>query len=367
MAIDFTRRRFIGSLVGSCVGSSVCWGAPIRAASNAITLAGSWKKGNAYEAGLVRITPTTATITACVALPTRAHQLLPLADGSIIIASRRPGDWLMRWWPHSPERTFIRWMESMQRLNGHMCLLADGRRLATTQTDAADDVGYVVVHQLCDFAPLARWPSGGRDPHQILVDVESSKLWVANGGRATRFETGRTIDPNQAIDSSVVELDAHNGALLRRFRVDDPNLSLRHIAYHAPTKTLGVAMQAHHKQQQQHAVPVFASISLGNPTQRHTVLETPLSVGQARQSMRGYAGSIVSHGAQFWLSSPKGGVVGLWNAGGTWVKQQRVPNVCALAITPLGLCMGGKNGIHIGGGAAIALDVEPDNHWSLVG
>lgn len=77
---------------------------------------------------------------AALEVPSRAHGVCPLGDGSVVAVARRPGDWLVRWHPAQatpqwhwqttdhryPDRTF----------NGHVLsglAGADGEHLYTTE------------------------------------------------------------------------------------------------------------------------------------------------------------------------------------------------------------------------------------------
>jgi uncharacterized protein len=181
-------------------------------------------------------------------LPSRAHGLLAQADGVLLAVAMRPGSWLLQCdrdgrpmrrldLDNEPDR---------HRLDGHAVASADGRWLFTTQTDATGR-GWVAVRDAVTLRTQDRWPTHGVDPHQLLRHPQGD-LMVANGG-LLRHADGRKRDLDR-MASSLVRLDGRSGALRGRWALDDPRLSLRHLAWNRPTGAepplLGVALQAEH-------------------------------------------------------------------------------------------------------------------------
>ena len=81
---------------------------------------------------------------------------------------------------------------------------------------------------------LAEWPTHGIDAHELIWDLHSPggpTLLVANGGVPTAPETGRSKRDLHRMDSSLVRLDATTGRLMGQWRLQDPRLSLRHLAW----------------------------------------------------------------------------------------------------------------------------------------
>src|SRR5690606_21978582 len=69
-------------------------------------LLATWFTGERQYAGRLWLTADALQVREQTELPTRAHGLARWPDGSVLIAARRPGDWLLRWWPDSGERTW---------------------------------------------------------------------------------------------------------------------------------------------------------------------------------------------------------------------------------------------------------------------
>ena len=110
------------------------------------------------------------------------------------------------------------------------------------------------------------------------------------------------------MESSLVRIDTGTGKLLQQWRLDDPRLSLRHIAWsHVPgdgDARLGVAIQAEHERAEDRAqAPILAVLDgerLSTPTRANDNF--------------GYAGDIAAAwGGGFVLSSNQVGLVQLWH------------------------------------------------------
>ncbi|MEY2874837.1 MAG: hypothetical protein RLZZ373_2208 [Pseudomonadota bacterium] len=340
----------------------------------------AWNAADGHRIGLLRGDASGTSIADQLAVPTRAHGLQILPDGSVLAVARRPGDWLLRWQPlaPSPSRRAASiptpetvWAGPQRQFNGHALLHPDGRHLLVTETDTAapDDPdglgrGRVTVRRLDRLATVvADWPTGGRDPHQLLASPDGRWLWVANGGIASRPETGRTRLESAPMDASVVAIDLATGELARRWTLDDDRLSLRHLAWHAPTATLGIALQAEHADPvHRNSAPVLALLQPLDAQARLRTVESP-------QPMAGYGGDVCATTDGFAVSSPRAGRLGCWQAGGDWVGGVALAEVCALAPQDGGVVAAGQrqavdwSALSGSSGHPLALPVMPDNHW----
>jgi hypothetical protein len=244
-----------------------------------------------------------------VPLPTRPHGLLAEADGGLLVAGVRPGAWLLRCDGQGKVSRQINLSDdnSSVRLNGHAAARHDGRVIYTTETDYASGHGKIGVRDRQSLRKIDEWDSHGVEPHQLLLD-QDGQLMVANGG-VRRTITDQKYDLER-MDSSLVRLDGRSGQLLRQWKLEDPRLSLRHLAWsHSPTRNrtyLGVAMQSEHADATQRAqAPVLAVLDgdeLRIPTQKNDGF--------------GYAGDIAgAYNGGFVLSSNKAGLAQAWFQG----------------------------------------------------
>lgn len=333
------------------------------------------KPDDPYFAGVLDADWETRSLTIryAVLLPTRPHGLIAEADGGLTICGVRPGTWVMRC-DGGGKVMHQAWLqeEGETLLGGHAVVSADGERLYLTGTDFRTGQGRIIVRDRADLEKLDEWSSHGIDPHQVLLDGQGH-LVVANGG-VPRNRADKKIDLDR-MDSSLVRLDAANGGLLGQWRLDDPRLSLRHMAWNrypaADGALLGIAMQAEHAEPSRRAsapiLAVFDGEQLEIPTHRNDGV--------------GYCGDIApAHRGGFVLSSNKAGLAQLWHPGIPEKLQPVVKMQEAYALTTW-------HGPGRGGGVLVATalglgrwhpEAQPtlipwpqpmalDNHWVLIG
>ena len=342
----------------------------------------AWNDQGGHRVGLLQRAADGWRVAASIDVPTRAHGLTVLPDGSVIAVARRPGDWLLRWWPSLDGRPARaprwRWAPAGRQFNGHAVLHPDGRHLLLTATDTeADDGlgrGLLMRMRLDGLEPVAEAPTLGRDPHQLQIVPEAKanglRLWVANGGIASRPETGhaRLIDAPMDASVALFELQGAGNALPaapeRRWTLADPWLSLRHLAWHPASATLGIAMQAEHpRQADRREAPVLALLHAPVDIDPTATLRT-LPAG-AGLDLAGYGGDIAATASGFSVSSPKTGRIAHWQADGRWLGSRTLAQGCALESEADGqrLQAAGERLTLDEAGAIEPLPVQPDNHW----
>lgn len=252
-------------------------------------------------------------VEAAIDVPTRAHGLLPLPDGGVLVAARRPGEWLMRWHPARPAEAQWHWIDGDRAFSGHAQPLGD--YLYTTESDLESGAGMLARRDPHTLERLAEFPTGGIDNHMLLADGRGH-LFVANGGVATRPETGRLKIDLDRMESSIVRIEAASGRITGQWRLADRRLSLRHLAWRADD--LGIALQAQHEDAAvREAAPVLAvlrgarSAGAAADDLRLEALPTPQPLG-------GYGGDICATAAGFHVSCPRVDAVALWSGDGRW-------------------------------------------------
>lgn len=302
-------------------------------------LAAAWQQGQRMWVGVVGAQAGAGqglSVLQALEVPTRAHGMAELGDGSLVFASRRPGDWLLRLRPGRPDdQARWLWIEADRRFNGHVIESADGRHLYTTETDLEDGQGVIGVRDAASLEKVAEWRSAGMDPHQLLLDADGS-LMVANGGIPTQSETGRRKLRLDHMDSSIARLlPAQKGAIAGQWRLQDSRLSLRHLAWgpgvaHAPGRRwLGIALQAEHDNAQARArAPVLALFD-GERLQAALLPEG--------QGLGGYGGDIGCDGRHFVVSCPRVDSAGWWQVpgqpqeSGRWIQGVSLKGVYCVA------------------------------------
>ena len=264
-------------------------------------------------------------------LPSRAHGLLPLADGGLLVVAMRPGPWLLRLDAQGQvtQRLALDDEPDGHRLDGHALTSADGTWLYTPQTDPQGR-GWLALRDPRSLRTVDRWSTHGIDPHQLLLDADGDVM-LANGG-VPRTATGRK-HPLERMASSLVRLDHRSGSLRGRWTLDDPRLSLRHMAWARPTEgvrpLLGVALQAEHDNPHDRAAAPLLALWDG----QH------LRTAPQAAAANGYAGDITAAGpGGFAVSAQHAGSGLVWWPGLQDGAQAfaRIEQPCALATPTTG-------------------------------
>jgi hypothetical protein len=319
----------------------------------------------------------TVRVTSSLPVQGRAHGLLAEADGGFLAVATRPGRWLLRC--DAQGQLVVRHRldaeTPLRTLGGHVLASADGQWLYTTETDTRDGSGWIGVREHRTLRRVAQWPTHGLDPHHLTLDT-SGALLVLNGGiprtadgRKTRLET---------MDPSLVRLDPRRGERLGQWRLDDPRLSLRHLAWglpvqadeHGPARAplLGIALQAEHDDAAQRRDAPLLALWDGQD----------LRLANRSVAGAGYAGDIApGPGGGFIVSGQRSHEGLLWHpdAPERWTSIARLTEPCALAAWP------DRGGVLMAAGRGIGFwhpalppamlpwpkAMAPDNHWVVLG
>lgn len=335
------------------------------------TLVAAWQSRDDQHIGLLSVSENTWSVQRSLKVPTRAHGLWHEADGQVLAVARRPGDWLLRWDPVSG-RTQWHWIDGDRRFNGHVITL--GQTLWTTEIDLDSAQGLLGVRDARTLEKTDEWPTQGMDPHQLLAlpvpvgDYPAGTLMVANGGIPTLPETGRSKRQLGRMDASLVALHPTNGEILGQWRLADPYLSIRHLAWDANTRTLGIALQAEHPDASlRTAAPVLAVWN-----------GQALRAAHGQPAVAGYGGDICAlPGGGFAVSCPRVNALVLFDAQGGWYKSIAHPQAYALAANADrwwlasgrsvdGILQGQPSGEALARSPDGWADTQIDNHWVLV-
>lgn len=247
-----------------------------------------------------------------IELPGRAHGLAALTDGSVLVAARRPGDWLLRWEPgREPEP---QWMDEEWRVNGHVRLHPAYPDLSFwTETRPADDSAWLAVRDARSLALRARWPLPGHDPHDLLPMPEG-RLLIAIGGVP---RAGRQRIAGEPMEAQLLLVDPRDGQRLKIWRLPDPALSPRHLARRGDC--IAVALQSEHGDAAERAqAPLFARLE-GNDWQ----------LCEIRQPS-GYTGDLAASREGWHLSCPRDHCLLRLDAQGRLIETVALKEACAL-------------------------------------
>ncbi len=367
MAIEGVPRRALlrHALGWSMLSGGPMWPASVVGATVATTTAqgliAAWDDPQGrHWVGRLALRPETNRWQAdnSLELPTRAHGLMAQADGSVVVCARRPGEWLLRWWPDHPRAPQWYWMNADRRFTGHVVAPSgDTRVIFSVEADQADGQGWLVRRDAVRLTEQARWPTHGIDPHQALWDTDGSVL-VANGGVPTLPETGRTRRDMQRMDSSLVRLDGRDGTLRAQWRLADPRLSLRHMARHA-SGVVGISLQAEHDEAEtRRTAPLLAVLSAQG-----------LHLASQPQALAGYGGDIIATPGGFAVGAPRAGGIACWSLAGEWAGWHALEEGCSLTAAADTWWAGGRRHVlHTRSDGtthttALPAEVRLDNHW----
>ncbi|WP_394788115.1 DUF1513 domain-containing protein [Rhodoferax sp.] len=269
-----------------------------------------------------------------LALPNRVHEVQMLHNAlgqptQALAVARRPGEFLLRFDIHSARAVQWHDIEDDRVLCGHAAFAHDGSVLYTTETSTETGAGFIAVRDPVSLEKLREFSSGGLDPHAVMVEPDGSLL-VANGGLLNLPETGRVKLNRAQMDSSLARLDPTTGEQRQAWRVNDPFLSLRHLA-RAADDTIAVAMQAEHADAAaRRTAPLLALLDKSGL--RTVALPDALALG-------GYAGDVAyvpGRNAQtadrFVISATRAGQLAWWSAQGDTPQQLALPEAGALAV-----------------------------------
>lgn len=296
-------------------------------------------------------------------LPTRGHGLALLADGSLLVAARRPGDWLIHL--KSGQRAQWLWQASDRAFSGHVTVSADGLSIYTTEIDTTSGQGLLGVRDARTLQLHTEYETFGLDPHAVIglpaihsratQHPLSGMLFIANGGIDTAVETGRSKRKLQHMDPSICCLHPHTGELLGQWRLPDTWLSLRHLAWALPdpgqtqsqtsnTPTLGIALQAEHEDPaHKAAAPLLAVLSWADQP------EGAMRLASGQPALAGYGGDITVAGsgqqAQFLVSATRGHAVARYALDGHFLGSTPLAVAGAMATGPASIWASGRAGL----------------------
>jgi hypothetical protein len=346
------------------IGLGALLGTPgfVRAAPARVTLAAAWQAGNRYQVGVLdQDAARGLQIAGAFDVPTRAHGLLRERGGTLLAVARRPGDWLVRW-SRSGRAIAWQWVEPRRAFSGHVLASPDGRILYTTEMNLDTGAGLIGVRDAASLEKRAEWPTHGIDAHELVWDAMNDRcLIIANGGVPTQPETGRVKRNLERMDSSLVRLDVRDGKLLGQWRLDDPRLSLRHMAWYRDARVLGIALQAEHDDAAAKTrSPVLARFD--GHSLRTVSAPVPLA---------GYGGDIAALEHTFAVSCPRAQGIALYGTDGAWHGFLPLAEACALAAaSAAALWAGGHPAAltwsHDKWATRPAPDVRLDNHWIAI-
>jgi uncharacterized protein len=262
------------------------------------------------------------------AAPGRAHGIVPRPSrAEAVVFARRPGRWFLPVSLDDGTPGAVVAAPEDRRFTGHGAYSADGRVLYVAEDDVPGETGSIGLYDAADgYRRVGALPTHGLGPHEIVALDGGAVLAVANGGVITHPDTGRAKLNLDAMDSSLTYVEAASGRLLDQVRLPErhANLGIRHLA---PLADGGVAFGVQDERPIGELQPLVGAHRPGGGAVR--LFETPEDV---LVRLDGYIGSVASDGRLVAASSPKGGLIGLWDGeSGAWRGATALPDGCGVA------------------------------------
>ena len=297
-----------------------------------------------------------------VRLPGRGHGAAIAPDGrAAVVFARRPGRFAVvldlergmavERFSTPPGRHFC----------GHGFYSPGGCLVYATENDYESERGVLGVY---DASAGGRWvgelDTHGIGPHEAVLTRDGRTIVVANGGIATHPDYPRRKLNLGSMEPSLVYLDLASGELLDR--VTPPGhlrkLSIRHIA-EAERETIWFGAQ--YEGPRTDPAPLVGCHRRGEDL---AFLPAPRTVVEA---MKGYVGAVAASrdGARVAVTSPRGGLLSVWNAQSREVAgAHRIADVCGVAPAARGFFASDGEGRIWRDGAVVSRDedVQWDNH-----
>ncbi|TDQ81410.1 hypothetical protein A8950_2478 [Dongia mobilis] len=252
--------------------------------------------------------------------PARAHDIIGHADlGICAVVARKPGTYVAVCDLVTGKTQVTCKAVSGHHFDGHGVFSLDGREIFATQSADRTQDGLIAVYDTRSGALLRTFPSQGTEPHELIWS-EPGILAIAHGGIVNRN------DPD-AIDSSLVLLEAESGEVLRRWVLDDDweTLSIRHLA----GLTDGGIVFA--MQDQDAATDRRPLVGIATASGALSFLPIP---PELQPRLDGYIGSVAADtaGRVVAATAPRGGVAMFWSVDdGRFIGRVDLPDVCGVA------------------------------------
>lgn len=301
-------------------------------------------------------------------LPARGHGLAfhPTFPQCAVFA-RRPGTFVSIL--DSATGQVVRTVDAAQgrRFCGHGAFDRSGRLLFAVENDYQAGRGVLGVYDAAaDYRRIGEMPSAGIGPHDVELMPDGTTLAVANGGILTHPDQGRAKLNIATMTPNLAYLDAASGRLLELAELPPRlhQLSIRHVAINRRGQ-VAIAMQ--YEGSRQDRVPLVGVHERGGDIR---LFPAPDPI---ERRLRHYTGSIAfdSEGDVLALSSPRGHIVTIWDAGsGELLQPVAARDTSAVAATGRAgefLLAGGDGTVRLvdGRSGASRMLAAPDgnHHW----
>lgn len=259
-------------------------------------------------------------------LPARGHAAAAHPDRPEAVAfARRPGTYALVLNCVTGAVTARLTPPEGRQFNGHGAYSPDGSLLMTSEVVAEGSEGRIGLWETRGYTRIGEWASGGIGPHD-MKRLADGRLVVANGG--IRTDPGdRTKLNTDSMRPNLTLLSAEGRVLDQaELPAELHQNSIRHLALVGQ----GVAFALQWEGDPAEPVPQLGLWTPGQAPQLCPPAEADAF------ALQGYAGSIAASAGMIAVTSPKGGVVMLFDAKGAPLATHRRADLCGVAPGPGG-------------------------------
>ncbi len=297
-----------------------------------------------------------------IALPARGHAAAAHPSQPHAVAfARRPGTFAVVIDCFTGQVLHQLTPPAGRQFNGHGVFSADGTRLMTSEVVAEGSAGRIGLWDAATYTRIGEWDSGGIGPHD-MKRLADGRIVVANGGIQT--DPGDRTKLNIADMQPNLSLLSPDGALLDQVQLD-PALhqnSVRHLALLGDTVAFAMQWEG------DPALPV-PQLGLWTPGTAPRLCPPPDAQAMA---MQGYAGSIAATADRIAMTSPKGGLLMIFDAQGRYIATHPRADMSGVAPGATGfVATDGQGAVWGSDDAALTLlgrsDTLWDNHLIQIG
>ncbi|GEA61478.1 DUF1513 domain-containing protein [Vibrio comitans] len=244
---------------------------------------------------------------------------------------------------------------------GHAAYSSDSETLYVSEGETHSCKGVIGIYDVAkDYQRIGKFSNFGIGPHQIEV-LSNGDLVVAVGGIQTQGRKKINLD---SMHSTLVTLNKDTGKITSQAHLEDPLLSIRHIAV-TPQDQVFVGVQSQ-------APDESLSSLVFTKTDAEYLNPLPLDT-EEWLGFEGYIGSLAVTDTTLIVSSPRGNRIALFDRQTGKLKQVRfVADGCALASTKhnyyivdnKGTLYTGDEQAHNASGSLAG--IYWDNHWIVI-
>lgn len=243
-----------------------------------------------------------------VLLPARGHGAVPhpLKKGTAIVYARRPGTFLMEVDFAQGKITQHVTAAPSNHFFGHGVFSADGQTLISIENNFEQGRGEVVLRDSNNYQIIDIFDAGGVGPHQCCLMPDGKTLVIANGGIKTHPDWPRKKLNLETMSPALTYLDLTSGKIIGQYRLENHQLSIRHLDVSAKGKVIaGLQYQG----------PKTNQVALAISHQGEDSLQFLQADNHVWRAMNQYTASVQINDASnsVAISCPRGNRVTFWD------------------------------------------------------